>query len=264
MRLTALRAGKMHSRAALAYRGGRFDDPRVFNVGAILVQHPRGTLLFDAGFGHGVDRHFQTTSWLMQATARYEKEATVAEQLRAAGLGPGDLTAVVLTHAHWDHVSGLEDLPVVPVWVTQQELDFVTGGHRSTALARLFGTRRYHVYSFEGGPYLEFPASHDVFGDGSVVIVPAAGHTPGSIIAFVALPGGPRYALIGDVVWQKEGLELPAEKPWLTRKLVDADEEAVRSLIVHLYQLKKSLPDLVMIPAHDRRVWEQLPPLSSR
>jgi hypothetical protein len=41
---------------------------------------------------------------------------TVAEQLASAGISPSALTGIVLTHAHWDHVSGLEDLPGVPVF----------------------------------------------------------------------------------------------------------------------------------------------------
>jgi N-acyl homoserine lactone hydrolase len=45
-----------------------------------------------------------------------------------------------------------------------------------------------------------------VWGDGSIVLVPAPGHTPGSIVAFIALPTGKRYALIGDLTWQLEGV----------------------------------------------------------
>jgi N-acyl homoserine lactone hydrolase len=260
MKVSALRAGKMYSRAALAYRGGRFGDERVFGMGSILVQHPKGTLLFDAGFGGNVDAHFRTTPWLMQATSRYEKEPTVADQLKAAGISPQRLTAVVLTHAHWDHVSGLEDLRGVPVWINQRELDFVNSGHPATALARELGTRDYRVYRFSDGPYLGFASSYDVFGDGSVVLVPAPGHTPGSIVAFIALASGQRYALIGDLAWQTEGIALPAEKPWLARRLVDDDPAAVRDLLVRLHQLQAAMPNLLIVPAHDRRVWDTLPP----
>jgi N-acyl homoserine lactone hydrolase len=261
LKVSALRAGKMYSRAALAYRGGDFGDERVFGMGGILVQHPKGTLLFDTGFGGNVDAHFRTTPQLMQATSRYAKEPTVADQLKAGGIAPQSLTAVVLTHAHWDHVSGLEDLGAVAVWVNQQELDFVNSGHPATALARALGTRDYRVYGFSGGPYLGFASSYDVFGDGSVVLVPAPGHTPGSIVAFIALPSGQRYALIGDLAWQMEGIELPAERPWLARRLVDEDPAAVRDMLVRLHQLKEAMPNLLIVPAHDRRVWDKLPRL---
>ncbi len=111
VKLFAIEAGKMFSSAAFAYRGGAFDDERVFNSGAVLVQHPRGALLFDAGFGSNLDAHVATNPWLARTLTRYEAETTVAEQLAAAGIAPRDLLGIVPTHAHWDHVSGVSDLP---------------------------------------------------------------------------------------------------------------------------------------------------------
>jgi glyoxylase-like metal-dependent hydrolase (beta-lactamase superfamily II) len=170
-----------------------------------------------------------------------------------------NIAGIVLTHAHWDHVSGLPDLAGAPVWVNRAERDFIRDGGLASALIRGFGDLPYHVYDFEGGPYLGFERSEDVFGDGSIVLVPAPGHTPGSIIAFLALPSGQRFALVGDLVWQKEGIELPAERPWLSRSLADADPAGVRRWIVLMHQIQRAMPDLVIVPAHDSRVLARLP-----
>lgn len=261
MTISAVLAGKMFSRAAFAYSGGSFGDERVFGMSALLVRHPQGDLLIDAGFGRNVDAHIGTTPWLMRKISRYEKEAPVAQQLAAAGIEASRLKGVVITHAHWDHVSGLEDLAGVPVWVNQAELDFIRSGDSTAELARRLDIKTYKVYAFSGGPYFGFASSHDVFGDGSVVLVPAPGHTPGSTIVFVALPGGQRYALVGDLVWQIEGVDLPAERPWISRKLVDHDADATRAMVRHMHDLKRRVPGLVVLPAHDRRLWETLPRL---
>ena len=259
MRLSSVPAGRIVVKAALAYRGGAFGETRNFTMTAVLVQHPRGTLVFDTGFGSDVDAQVQSFPWLMRFFTRYEKGTPVAQQLGAHAIGPADLAGIVLTHAHWDHVSGIPDLPGVPVWVNPVERDFIRDGGYASALVRSFGDLPYHVYDFTGAPYLGFDRSEDVFGDGSIVLVPAPGHTPGSIIAFLTLPSGKRYALVGDLVWQREGIELPAERPWLSRSLADADPAGVRRWIVLMHQIATTMPDLLIVPAHDARAFERLP-----
>jgi N-acyl homoserine lactone hydrolase len=261
MSLAALPAGGSKDRAIFAFRGGRWSDQRSFSMGGILVRHPRGMLLFDAGLGARVDAHVASLDFMTKQIAHYQKGKPVAAQLKAAGIEPKQLQAVVLTHAHWDHVSGLDDLRSVPVWLTRPELDFIHDGGGATSLARSFGALQYVPFDFPNGPYLGFAHSRDVYGDGSVVLVPAYGHTPGSLIAFIALPNGTRYALVGDLVWQKEGVELPAERPWPVRLLVDSDAGHVRELIVHMRQIVDRIPSLVVVPAHDARVWSTLPKL---
>lgn len=65
-------------------------------------------------------------------------------------------------------------------------------------------------------------------GDGSGVVTLAGGHTTGSVLVFVTLPSGKRYAFIGDLTWQLDGIQLPAERPLLLRKMADSDPEQVR------------------------------------
>ncbi len=261
MTLFAIRSGTMQSRAAFAYRGGSFSDERTFAMGGILVRHPKGDLLIDSGFGRHIDDHVRASPFLMRAFTTYGKGTPIVDQLTAAGIDPHHLMGVLLTHAHWDHVSGLDDFRDLPVFVSQTELDFIHSGDLAVSLIHSFGELKYQVYGFPSGPYLGFEQSDDFFGDGSVVVVAAGGHTPGSVIVFVTLPEGRRYAFIGDEVWQKEGVELPAERPWLTRRMADKDDARVRTVVVRLHMLKERFPDLVIVPAHDERVWATLPAL---
>lgn len=263
MTIAAIPSGATLSSAAMAFEGGKSGDKRTFVAGAILVDHPRGRLLFDAGYGRDLAQHFKTAPKLMQLTIKPVLDATVADQLTAAGVPPASLKAVVLTHAHWDHVSGLADLPGVPVWVDRGELAFINSGDPAAELARKLGLADYRTYDFTNGPYLGFPRSRDVFGDGSVVLVPAPGHTPGSIVAFVNTPDGRHYALIGDTAWQAEGVELPAQKPMLTR-FVDHDPKSTWIMLQRLHAARAAVPGLIVVPAHDARVWASLPQLRPR
>lgn len=262
LRIGVVQTGAMQSNALFAYRGGGFE-PRQFGMDVVVVEHPRGTVLIDAGFGRHLAAHWRTVPALMRATSKIAAQAPLVEQLDAAGLPAERIKAVILTHAHWDHVSGLDDLRGVPVLVNAEERAFIADGGAATALIRGFGALNYQTYAFDGGPYAGFPRSHDVFGDGALVLVPAGGHTPGSVVAFVRTVARD-YALIGDIAWQREGVDWPAERPWAARAPVDEDPAQLRRLLVHLHRLQADNRRLLIVPAHDRRVMASLPPLVPR
>jgi glyoxylase-like metal-dependent hydrolase (beta-lactamase superfamily II) len=259
MRILAFDAGSMISRAAFAFRGGSFLEERTFAMGGVIVQHPSGTLLFDTGFGRDAKAQVAGLPWLARGSSKFNFGTPVADQLQGAGIAWRSLAGIVPTHVHWDHISGVPDMPGVPVWLSQEESTFVHTGGPASELMRSFSGVTVRLFDFKDGPHLGFPRSYDVFSDGSVVIVPAGGHTPGSIIAFLTPPSGPRFALIGDLAWQQEGFTLPAERPWLTRTLADVDGEVVRKQLAHLHRLHKRDPNLIIVPAHDAERWALLP-----
>jgi N-acyl homoserine lactone hydrolase len=261
MAVVQLPTGVTHRSAAFAYRGGSFRDKRDFGMTAVLVKHPRGDLLVDTGFGRDIDAQFRTMPWPFRVITSYQRTRSAAEQLDAAGYDRKALRAILLTHAHWDHVSGVPEFPGTPVWVTAEEHRFVAEGGAVTALARSFTDARFEEYGFEGGAYLGFPRSHDVYGDGSIVIVPAPGHTPGSVIVFLALPSGRRLALVGDLAWQREGITEREERPWSSRMLADADAASVRQNLLRMAAIAERFPELKIAPAHDTRGFADLPRL---
>jgi N-acyl homoserine lactone hydrolase len=253
-----LPTGSYETRANFAFKGGALRDKRSFAATAILVTHPQGDFLIDAGFGAGIAAHVHAQPWF--ARSPYQATATASEQLDASGYDRGRLHGVLITHSHWDHVSGLDQLQV-PIWTSAGELQYAAGARDGTVFRTVSQGREIHRYEFDSAPYLGFPSSYDVHGDGSVVIALAGGHTPGSVIVFVTLPAGQRYAFIGDVAWQLEGVRRPAERPLLMRKLADVDPGQVREDLLRVASLAGLMQ---IVPAHDLTAYEGIPRLAAQ
>src|SRR5262249_56214000 len=81
--------------------------------------------LIDAGFGANVDQHWLTIPWLIRQLSSYVKETPAAAQLQNNGIAPGRIKFAVITHSHWDHISGLEDFPGLEVRMPVAELQFI-------------------------------------------------------------------------------------------------------------------------------------------
>lgn len=263
MTLFALPTGVTHRSAGFAYRGGSFREKRNFSMTAVLVKHPKGDLLIETGFGRNIDAQFKRMPFWFRAISSYQKFKPAAEQLRASGYDFKNLRGVILTHTHWDHVSGLTDFQNVPVWITAEERQFIYKGGFVTAVARSIPNVNYQEYTFESGPYFGFDKSYDFYSDGSIVLVPAPGHTSGSVIIFLALPNGKRYAFVGDLVWQQEGITKREERPWLQRLFADTDGRELQKSLLRMSALVKRFPEIILVPAHDSRGYSSIPLLQN-
>ena len=259
MAIYALPTGVIHRTAAFARRGGSLWEKWDSVMTAALVRHPQGDLLIEAGLGRMIGAQFKQMPFFFRLATDLGPSEPAADQLDAAVYDRKQLRYILLTHAHWDHVSGVPDFPGVPVLVTAAEHQFIAAGGFANAAARSINASRWQEYAFDGGRYLGFDQSHDLYGDGSIVIVPAPGHTPGSVVVFVTLQGGTRYAFVGDLVWQREGILEREERPWLVRKALEHDPVALRQSLARMSAIATRFPQITLVPSHDARGYARLP-----
>jgi len=80
------------------------------------------------GGGHNVlfDSGFHREKWLKEfpSFADYLRPYRV---VKLAGVAPDEVTDVVISHAHWDHMGGIDLFPKATVWIQKQEFAYYTG-----------------------------------------------------------------------------------------------------------------------------------------
>lgn len=119
-----------------------------------------------------------------EASPTRKRPATIAEQLAARGIAPTSVAQIVATHLHLDHIGGFVDFPNAELLATRPEIDAVmkkgrfAGYHHGKALAQ---SGRLVPLELDAGERHGFPAHRDLLSDGRVLVLDAAGHTPGSV-----------------------------------------------------------------------------------
>lgn len=239
-------------------------------AGSILVRHPAGDLLIDAGnSGHFAQDVSVYPFWLrlkLQSLAgQLNPEIPLPEMLRRAREDPAKLRWAILSHVHLDHAGGLMDLPRLPVLMTREEILFANDpaaqakGYVLAAYTRVLPNPGAPTLQFDAKPYETFNESADLYHDGSVVVVPLRGHTPGSVGIFVNLSPARRFFYVGDSVDDERGFEDRVAKTLLLR---DSDNDPVfaNQIVSKLSQLHEAVPVLAIIPAHGRSAYKRFFP----
>ena len=238
--------------------------------GSVLVKHPAGDLLIDTGSSSHYDQEISSlpfATWLkLKALAGQLKPAVpLPDLLRRADEDPAKLRWAILSHVHLDHSGGLMDLPRLPVLLTREELQFASDpsvqakGYVIAAHTQKFPPVAVPTLRFEPTPYETFEESADLYKDGSVVVVPLRGHTPGSVGIFVNLSTMRRLFYVGDAVDDERGFEERVGKPLLLRDS-DNDMALANQIVGRLSELHEKVPGLAILPAHGRSAYKKFFP----
>jgi glyoxylase-like metal-dependent hydrolase (beta-lactamase superfamily II) len=97
---------------------GAPEGETVDSVYAVWLIRGNGrNILFDSGFHR--PRWFEL--WTVEDYLRPD------EAVRLAGVAPGEVTDVVVSHAHWDHMGGIDLFPNATVWIQRAEYSYYSG-----------------------------------------------------------------------------------------------------------------------------------------
>jgi N-acyl homoserine lactone hydrolase len=201
VRLYVFDCGTLHIADTGRFRLKKEEVPTSdLSVACFLVAHPRGTLIWDTGAvpdtawtetGAPVKHHVVLPdSQQRDLTLR----KTLSSQLAELGYAPGDITYLALSHYHYDHTANANAFAGATWLVRKVERDAMFADKPpGVTLPSSYASLR------DSKTVLIEKADHDVFGDGTVVIKSAPGHTPGHQVLYVKLAKTGGVVLSGDL-----------------------------------------------------------------
>ena len=97
---------------------GAPKNERIDTIFAVwLIRGGGHNILFDSGFHR--ERWFK--EWTIKNYLRPD------EAVKLAGVQPEEITDVVISHAHWDHMGGIDLFPKAVIWIQREEFSYYTG-----------------------------------------------------------------------------------------------------------------------------------------
>lgn len=249
MKVTHLLAGVMHAPVM----------PRIVSR-VLLVEHPGGLLLVDAGFSRadltnprrlGIARHLLRPD----RDPRYSIHGALSE----IGVDPAEISDVVVTHLDIDHIGGLADLPQARVHTTADEWNAAaidTHLRERTRYRPVQWTGREGdvvTHPGAGEPWREGLTGHEVVP--GVILLPLPGHSRGHAAVAVETPEG-TVVHAGDAVFDASCVQAglaPIRRFRAFERVIAASPRQVPANHAALARLN-AVGDIRVVNAHDARL----------
>ncbi|GAA3220258.1 N-acyl homoserine lactonase family protein [Nonomuraea helvata] len=225
-------------------------------IHSYLIEHPQaGPILVDTGISPEQTAHvdYYRGSIMEHVTDvdEYDLPAdeTMTAQLARHGYRPSDVSTVIITHLHEDHVGSLGLFPDAAVHLGRAEYD--------ARHSKVFGlvplgfepsiapVRHWRPVDFTGAQIGGFDSSADLLGDGLVTLLPTPGHSPGSTSVLVHA-GRYRLLLTGDALYTIHHLAVDQ-----VRAIQTGAESLYVDSVRRMQWLRRLVPDVVVLTAHD-------------
>jgi N-acyl homoserine lactone hydrolase len=162
-----------------------FRTAQWYPVPVFIVEHPdAGPFLIDVGYDPSVSTDpTRTLGFLFGKMIMSHRVAdrSVPEQVVERGVDPSDVSRVLATHLHLDHVSGSAKWPDARFVVDRAErVGAASRGPGPYVRSHLATIEHWQEIDYaEAEPFESFGRTFDLFEDGTVRLVSRPGHSPG-------------------------------------------------------------------------------------
>jgi glyoxylase-like metal-dependent hydrolase (beta-lactamase superfamily II) len=256
----------------IAIQGGRWRNihfPAMF----ALFEHPRfGPMLFDTGYSYRFleeTRHFPNRLYRMITPVILREEQLAVNQLAERGLKPSDITRVIISHFHADHVAALRDFPCAQYVYLPSAFESVVKLRGVTALFRGYlpgllpgdfveraAPLEFSVLRSLPPEYAPFTLGYDLLGDQSLLAVGLPGHAAGQMGLFARDVSGATYFFVADAAWLGKSIS-ENRPPHRLANFLFPDPNAYRATLTELHHFQSNRADVHVIPSHCEKILSQ-------
>ncbi|MCB1490580.1 MAG: MBL fold metallo-hydrolase [Rhodobiaceae bacterium] len=238
--------------------------PCTFPMYAAVLDRGGELAVFDPGYAprfQAATDPFPERFYRWLTPTQVPAEGALAATLGRNGLLPA-VTTVIISHFHADHVAGLKDFPGARVVCSRgawnhvrsvSGLRAVRAGYLKALLPVDIEDRLVFADDLPvrrlGGEFWPFTEGRDLFGDGSVLLLPLPGHSVGQLGAALMGPDGVAHLLIADASWSVAALADDAPPPGLTLRLIGSASD-FRDTWERLRRLMRQNPETRLIACH--------------
>jgi glyoxylase-like metal-dependent hydrolase (beta-lactamase superfamily II) len=167
------------------------------SVPCFLIAHPKGTMMWDVGVVPDSDFKGDGTP---VKQGFIEVSRPLKPQLEAIGYEPSDIEYLSFSHYHIDHTANANMFAGSTWLVEQPERDIMF----SDKPAPVRADKNYSALKDSKTKIIPADSGYDVFGDGTVIIKPAPGHTPGHQVLLLKLRKTGLVLVAGDLYHYNE------------------------------------------------------------
>jgi len=205
MQLYVFTSGSLGGFAKAALQIGGQGNIDWAPVGFYVIKHPKGNVIFDTG--NNDKTITDPDGWWGPLAKGFGLKMTqndaIPVQLGKIGLKTSDIKYVVLGHMHLDHAGNMSQFPNATFVIQNDELKAAWWPDVGYSVYYIPGdfadSKKYNIIRLDG--------DLDLFGDKSIEVRRAPGHTPGSQFAVVRLPKTGTVVLTSDTCYLKENLD---------------------------------------------------------
>lgn len=213
------------------------------------LEHENGKkILFDTGNSLKVS-HNPRAHWGDIIDIYYpkmQKSEYVTNQLARLGIGPEEITHIVLSHLHLDHAGGISSFPNAQIFVQKSEYDWafsIKNTQKNAYITDDLIHNKPEQWQLIDGDF-------DLFGDGIICTFPTPGHTPGHQSGLIRLTGG-NLLLTCDACYTTENLRdsIPPGLVW--------DAELSKNSLRKIKEIAESNHATIFV-GHDPDAWAKV------